>query len=330
MKNFIKVFLISLIIFSLISGYYVYDYYSITKSELDNYKPPIDPNWNDPTKFIDKDANYPSNDLINAINNSKRVNFLMIGLEWPRTDTIMLVSFDQASRDLDIISIPRDSYYYKEGFRSGFDDPGEYKINAIYGDEGPEGLILAVEDILNIPIHHYVTLTYSGVENIVDSIGGVEVDIPYDMYYKDEYDDPPLLIDIKAGHQVLNGKKSIEFLRFRQNSDGSVKYGDLQRIKAQQQFIKSALNKTLSFRLPLVIKEVFNTVKTDADIFEVLEYANTAIGINMDNINMSTAPGNDEYIDGTSFYLLNEDELDTIIEGLYNVDSIEDVDNASL
>lgn len=327
MKLFFKFFIILVIIFTLISGYFLYDYYMDLKEKNLSYIPPYNDDWYDISDITESESYESYNDLINAINKGHRVNFLVMGLEWPRTDTIMLVSFDKVAKHLDIISIPRDSYYYKEGFRSGFKDMAEYKLNAVYGDEGPEGTVTAVEDILGIPIHNYVTITYKGVENVVNAIGGVDVNIPFDMKYEDVWDDPPLVIDLKKGQQTLNGKKSIQFLRFRQNSDGSIRYGDIDRIKVQQQFIKSALKKGLSLKLPLVIKELFYSVKTDADLLNILDYANIAVGINMDDIDMCTAPGDTSFKNGYSFYELDKASLTEKIYDIYGVKIIKKAQN---
>ena len=104
-----------------------------------------------------------------------------------------------------------------------------------------------------------------GVENIIDSIGGVEVMVPFNMKYEDPTANPPLNIDIKEGKQVLDGEKSLEFLRYRKGNNNKEGYidGDLGRIKAQQQFLKSFVDKALSYRLPVVIKKGFDYVKTD-------------------------------------------------------------------
>lgn len=325
MKQFLKIFLLTLLLFSLFVGYFIYNFYIDVKAENESYTPNYDTDWYGASDLDDLGDSY--NELIKAINTSSRVNFLLLGLEYPRTDTIILASFDVKTKDLDLLSIPRDTYYYKKGFRSGFTDMAEYKINAIYGDEGPEGVVKAVQDIFNIPIHHYVTVNYKGVANIVDALGGVEVNVPYDMYYEDSWDDPPLVIDIKKGKQVLYGEKSIGFLRFRQSSDGSIKLGDLERIQSQQAFIKSAIKKALSFKLPAVIKEVFYCVGTDANFVEIIDYANSAIGINMDKITISTAPGEGFYKNGSSFYRLNQDKLNEIVYSLYGVESINKASN---
>ncbi len=320
MKQFFKIFLCALLLFSLFIGYFVYDFYRDVKAQNENYTPNYDSNWYGAADLEDLGDSY--NELIKAINKSSRVNFLLMGLEWPRTDTLILASFDVKTKDLNLLSIPRDTYYYKKGFRSGFTDMAEYKINAIFGDEGPEGVVKAVKDIFNIPIHHYVTISYAGVESIVDTLGGVEVNVPYDMYYEDPWDDPPFVINLKKGKQVLDGDKAIQFLRFRKNNAETIAIGDTGRIKLQQQFIQSAIKKSLSLKLPAVIKEAFNCVKTDANILEILDYANSAIGMDMDKISISTVPGDTFYQNRLSYFRIDQSKLNEIIYSLYDVESL--------
>jgi hypothetical protein len=73
---------------------------------------------------------------------------------------------------------------------------------------------------MGMPIHYYVVVDYDAVKKVVNSMGGVPMDIPFHMYYSDPYDKPPLSIDIPKGHQVLNGDKAVEFLRFRKGAEG--------------------------------------------------------------------------------------------------------------
>ena len=314
MKQFMKIFSVALVVFMVIASVQVY---SIYKGILgaNNRVPSYDENWL---------SDY-QNDLVTLetyeayISGGNRVNILIAGLEDVRTDTIILASYNIKTKKLDMISIPRDTYYYKEGFRSGFQYVANYKINAVYSGHGIEGLIRAVEDIVNVPIHHYVTVTMSGAEKIVDAMGGVEFDVPFDMKYDDIYDSPPLHIDLKAGPQVLDGKNAVDFLRFRKNNEGTISYGDIQRIEQQQNFLAAASKQAFGIRFPLVVKEVFDAVKTDVKLSEAITYATSTIGIKSENISFYTLPGNAEYMQGVSFYMVNGIEMQKIIYGIYNI-----------
>ncbi len=289
MKHFLKIFSIAFICFLLAVGAGVYTYSKIYVA------PEEEQGVVDEDNKGEEEGNNPKNEepkdpLQKAIASSKRVNFLLLGMEGARSDTIIFASYDPKAKKIDMISIPRDTYYYTKGYENG----DQRKINAVYGRKKVEGTKKAVEEILGqVPVHNYIMIDYKGVEKIVDSIGGVEVNVPFRMEYYDPTDKPPLRIDIPKGKQVLNGEQSVKFLRFRHNNDMTVGYpdGDLGRIRAQQQFMKSAIKKSLSLKLINVVKTSFDYVKTDIKLSEALGYAAGIIGIDVDDISMTTLPG---------------------------------------
>lgn len=259
----------------------------------------------------------------NVIKDSKRLNVLILGTErQPRTDTIILASFDPETKKADLISIPRDTYYHKPGY-----DTGDHrKINAALPRGGYEDIIEAVEKTLGIPVHNYIRVRYDGVKAIVNMIGGVEVNVPFDMVAgKPEV--PHNYINLKEGKQVLNGDEAIQFLRFRKGNSGEQSYqnGDLGRIQAQQQFVKAAINKTLGFNLVKVIPTAIKYVKHDFNLVDIAKYTKAAVGFKMNNISMTTIPGEAEYrqFDGKhwSYFIPDEDAIKELIYGMYNVKS---------
>jgi LCP family protein required for cell wall assembly len=217
-----------------------------------------------------------------AFTDKNRVNILLMGVNANLTDTIMLASFDTDAKHVDLISVPRDTYYHRDGYNS----EGENKINAAYRGN-PVNTAKAVSEILlGMPINYYAVIDYDGVETIVDSMGGVPMNIEFNMKYSDPYDDPPLVINIPKGEQVLDGKHAVQFLRYRK---GYLE-GDLGRVKAQQEFMKSAFRQCLSFKLPKIAKTVFNNVESDITIGETLSLATAATGISGDGIETYMLP----------------------------------------
>ena len=117
-----------------------------------------------------------------------RVNVLMIGVNKRMSDTLMLISFDRKSKQMDMISVPRDTYFE----RSGYDGLAERKINAAYRND-PMNAAKAVSKVLNdIPINYYAVVDYNGVKKVVDAMGGVPITLDRNMDYEDPYDKPPL------------------------------------------------------------------------------------------------------------------------------------------
>lgn len=220
--------------------------------------------------------------FFNAFKDKKRVNILLLGVNDNLTDTIMLASFDTDAKHMDVISIPRDTYYHRKGYNS----EGENKINAAYRGN-PVNTAKAVSEILlGMPINYYAVIDYKGVENIVDAMGGVPMDIKFDMKYKDPYDKPPLVINIPKGYQVLDGKHAVQFLRYRK---GYVE-GDIGRVKAHQEFMKSAFKQCLSFNLPKIAKTVFENVESDITLGKATSIATKAMGIGGDDIETYLLP----------------------------------------
>lgn len=328
MKQFFKVFVFSLIIFSTVTfaGIYTYARY-ITPQEIAGSD--LDDEDNDEEEDEQKEFDTP---LEKAMHKSKRINVLLVGLEGTRSDTIMLASYDRKTKEASLISIPRDTYYPREGYYKYSD---VQKINAIYGMEkdGINALVKAVEDLTGIPIDNYTTIDYDGVRAAVDAIGGVEVNVPFHMRYTDPYDKPPLDINIPAGKQIIYGDKAMEFLRFRKtNYEGYSGYynGDLGRVQVQQQFIKSAIKKALSLKLPSVISAVYPHVNTDLTLTDLLSIGKDAIGFSIDNLETVTLPGTDRTMGGLSFYVADGEEVRKIVYELYDVKLSADASEESI
>lgn len=200
------------------------------------------------------------------------------------------------------------------------------KINAVYGseDDGYKALLKAVEEITGISVDKYVAVNYNGVRAAVDAIGGVEVNVPIHMKYTDIYDKPPLYIDIKPGPQIIYGDKAMELLRFRTGDPGypSFPNGDVGRVEMQQQFIKSAIKKSLSLRLPNVISAVYPHVETNFTLTELLGLAKDAIGFSTDNLTTQILPGNPKILGSNpplSFYIPDGQEITKVVYDLYDV-----------
>lgn len=232
-----------------------------------------------------------------------RVNVLMVGSDGGRSDTMMLVSYDPTLKLVDVVSIPRDTLCKVKG-KTGTQS---VKINAFFGTNhgvgGPEGVVAEVKALLKVPVNYYVNIDYRAVKEIVDILGGVEVDIPLHMKYDDPYCDPPLHINLPKGAQVLNGDKAIQFLRWRKNNDGSEQQGDLQRIERQHAFIKTAMKKAIGLKLPEVVSTTFKYMKTDMPMDKMLYYASTTVGLDPKKIQSYRIPGDAQMVDGTSYFV---------------------------
>lgn len=259
----------------------------------------------------------PKSDFFHAFQDKKRVNFLLLGINTGLTDTIMLASFDMESQHIDLISIPRDTYYPRKGFNTD----AEKKINAAY-----RGNVVntanAVSDVLEgIPIHYYAIIDYKGVGNIVDTLGGVPMNIPFDMDYDDPRDKPPLHIHFKKGPTVLKGDDAIKFLRYRKDKKKGYGYvqGDIGRVAAQQEFMESAFRQALGLKLPAVAKSVFENVTSNVDVGTLLKIASQAVGMSPDSVKAYTLPGKGQ--DGPPWYWYpDQDKIKEMLTEIYSVE----------
>ncbi|MGW6600926.1 LCP family protein [Streptomyces sp. NPDC055036] len=158
--------------------------------------------------------------------------------EGKRTDSMMILH--DGSNGPTLISLPRDSNVTIPSFvgsESGKTFPGtgrQTKLNAAYAEDGPELLVRTVEFNTGLHIDHYVEIGFAGFANIVDAIGGVELDIP--KAFKDEKSGA----DFQAGKQTLDGEQALAFVRTRYAFANS----DLDRTKNQQKFLAALAAQT--------------------------------------------------------------------------------------
>jgi LCP family protein required for cell wall assembly len=153
--------------------------------------------------------------------------------EGKRTDSMMILH--TGGNGSTLISLPRDSDVEIPSFvgsESGkrYEATGRHvKLNAAYAEDGPELLVRTVEHNTGLRIDHYVEIGFAGFANIVDAVGGVEMDIPQDIK------DTKSGADLKKGKQTLNGEEALAFVRTRYALAGS----DLDRTKNQQKFLSA-------------------------------------------------------------------------------------------
>lgn len=241
------------------------------------------------------------------------VNILLMGVdignptnknEPKRTDTIILINYNEANEEINMVSIPRDTLVTINGRNQ--------KINAAHAIGGVNYLINQVEKLLNININYYGKIDYNGFRNIIDSIGGIDMEISQNMRYDDDSQD--LHINFKKGETVhLDGKKAEEFFRWRKNNDGSgLAEGDLGRIDNQHLFINKVIDKFKSPaiipRIPGVMTTLPKYAETNMKPEEMIKYAYTFLRVNKENMKITTLKGDSKYIKGISYFIYSEKE----------------------
>ena len=231
------------------------------------------------------------------------------------TDTIMLAGYNPDTNQAFLLSIPRDTFVGKnEATAGGYD-----KINALY-QTNPEKTVTAVENLTGVSIDYYVTVKTSVLVDIVDTIGGVEFDVPINM----DYDDPTqdLHIHLKAGKQVLNGEQAEQVVRFRHNNNGttySSEYGDNDegRMRTQREFLKELAKQVIKTKNVDQIKQIataiFDNLETNITLPKMLGYAPYILEFNINNLQMEQLPGTPAKINELWFYKANTADTKVLI-----------------
>lgn len=254
--------------------------------------------------------------------NQKLVNGLVVGYDAgadgrPRPDTIFLVSADLGGNGLGLVSLPRDTRVQIPGYSS------HYKLNTSFALGGIDLLQKTVEDLLGAPIHFYVELDFFGFENIIDTLGGVTVNVQQRMEYTDEAGD--LHIDIKPGVKELDGERALQFVRYRDPIRA-----DIGRIERQQQLMEALIEQ--AFRLSIVPKipgllgDLNEYFRTDLPFRDMARLAKMLIDIPRDRIEMTILPGSPEYINGVSYWIPHPEGVEMVSLSMVNTkDYLENV-----
>ncbi|MCR5758334.1 MAG: LCP family protein [Selenomonas sp.] len=212
-----------------------------------------------------------------------------------RSDTLMIASIDPKAQQASLLSVPRDTRVKIKGH--GFD-----KINAAYA-YGKEKLSQdTVEDFLGVNIDHHIIINTKSFKNIIDAIGGIDINVPKRMHYEDPWDDDGgLIIDFQPGMQHMDGAKAVTYVRYRDEE------GDLGRIRRQQDFVRACTEKLVSPaiipKLPAVIAEVMDSIETDLSVRQLLEFAGTLKESQKNGLKTDMVPGRPLYIEGISYWI---------------------------
>ncbi len=197
------------------------------------------------------------------------------------TDTIMVATIDPVGKTISLLSFPRDmlidihtkDFTYEDRINTSF---GVGVKNGGSIASGARQVEFDMKENFGIEIDHYVVLDFKGVEKLVDSVGGVEIDVPYDLsvpnwFYSDD-DIHGVWLSFPPGMNKMDGYHAVAFGRHREYDS------DLKRVKRQQLVVKAALAKAFSIGMlnnnPFDLWDAYNsTVRTDIPKSKMPGYA---------------------------------------------------------
>lgn len=200
-----------------------------------------------------------------------------------RSDVILLARIDQPNKKVTLVSIPRDTKVMINGQMQ--------KINAAYS-YGAKQAVKTVEEFSGVNIDHYVEVYFDGFSDLVDDLGGIEVDVPAMASYNG--------VTIQPGKQTLNGKQALTLARNRKTYTD----GDFTRTKCQRLLVQAIATKILSedvTQIPSTINSISKCFTTDMSLDNVINLAVSMQGMTNDDFYMGMAPSTTGMVDGVSY-----------------------------
>lgn len=271
------------------------------------------------------------NDTEDDIKNEKEITtFALFGVDKDgfRTDVVMLAFFNNKTKEINMISIPRDTRVkipddiYNEILTRRNDVEQIVKINEVPAYVEPSERnkisVQVIESAFGIDIDYYLSTDLKGLVAIVDLIGPIPMDIPFDMVYTDEAQ--KLFINLDKGMQHIWGVQAEQLIRYRAGYANA----DLGRINMQHNFMLAFAEKMLSVenKMNIVNLATAALLYIDTDFTTAIDYINYIDDIDLNNISIETLPG--EASDTSrNFYIYDYDKTKAMLNTIFNKTNID-------
>lgn len=284
-----RVILFFLVLIIAISGYYVYNSYSSLMGVYTGFK-------RDKSELREEEVEITKEPF----------TLLIMGVEDyategsnGRTDSLMFATIDPKTAQVSLMSIPRDTRVTIAG-RNQKD-----KINAAHAYGGEKMTIETVENFLHVPVDHYVKVDFEGFKAIVDAVGGITVDVPFDFWERSDVDYNKKIY-FKKGEQHLNGEEALAYVRMRKQDPK----GDFGRAERQRQVVEAILHELNSpstvFKINDLAKTIGKYVKTDIPVSDGIALYNKFSEFDPSSIETITLEGEDQKINGIYYFVPDE------------------------
>ncbi|GAX34697.1 LCP family protein [Nodularia sp. NIES-3585] len=228
------------------------------------------------------------------------------------SDTMLLVRLNPSDKTMRVLSIPKDTMI-------AIPEKGLTKVSDANAQGGPVLAARVVSRTLNnAPIHRYIRISTSGLRQLVDQLGGVDVFVPQEMEYQNTRSQ--LSINLVSGWQTLDGEQAEMFARFREAGAG-----DLPRVQRQQVLMTALMQRlnspTVLPRLPQLTRLMRKYFDTNLKIEEMMALVNYSVNLERDNFQMTILPGNfSRFSQDPNSYWLNLNEQQSLLNNYVGVD----------
>lgn len=227
---------------------------------------------------------------------------------------MLIVSIDPVTKQASLFSLLRDTYVQIP--RHGYD-----RINsaAVYG--GPNLAMETVSELTGLPIQYYVYVDFQGFIALVDAIGGVDYYVEKDMKYSSQADGPEYDIDLEEGMQKLDGKKALQYVRFRHDA-----LSDYARTERQRNFLKAVAEQVQStiniLKLPNILNKIEPYIETNLSLNQMARLGTLAFQVDTSTISSNQLPPNhllrEETINGANVITVDPSSLQAFIQESFN------------
>ena len=238
-----------------------------------------------------------------------------------RTDVLIFNVVNPKSKEIAMVTIPRDAYVYLES--RGLKD----KINHAYVFGGLEDTLKTVYNLMEIPIDYYVSTNFNGFTDLVDAVDSVDVNIPFTFEAK--MVDPSEWKTFEEGPAHLNGREALAYVRMRKTDPE----GDFGRSKRQKEVIQAVVKKAVSLngvtKINDILRAIGDNVQTNISYDEYLSFVQLGkdlLHANIDNIQLEGEGG---YIGEIWYYFLNEENVEKVTTHLKEMMSHTDPSQAT-
>jgi len=251
-----------------------------------------------------------------------RINILLLGgdsrnSEIQSSDSIIIVSIDPATKKVKLLSILRDTYVKIPGY-------GEDRISKAITMGGSSLAMRTIEEWAGIPIQYYVYMNLPGFINLIDLIGGIDIEVEKDMNYVDSNEDSMYEIHLKKGYQHLDGIKALQYVRFRHDA-----LSDFARTERQRKFVKAIVKELLTtttvMELPKLIEAIEPFIETNLNVDDMIKLGKLGFDIETESIDSIQLPPmeliQEKSVNGKAVLYVEPEQIKSYVKSILSDDS---------